>query len=263
MSKTKNARLSENKATLRENAITMDLLIEIADGHQACIEHLNKIKGLLELANPSSDPAVVKADRRICRLIGKLERKLRKYAPRGQQMKALKYIRWVEVAIVERGCMSRIKSECDEKDFVIKDGILTGYVGKGGDIVLPNSVRVVGEKAFFENNTITSVELNPDTITIMPKAFEGCKVLTMFVGGTSLAMIGDDAFYNCGALQEVVLEEGLTTIGNYAFAKCPSLYAFKMPKSVVKIGEKAFFLDKNISRKTRIRVKKINRKALG
>ncbi len=262
MSKT-NARLSENKATLRENAVTMDLLIEIADGHQACIEHLNKIKELLESANPSSDLAVVKADRRICKLIRKLERKLRKYAPKGKQMKAMKYIRWVEIAIVERGCVSRIKAQCDENDFVVKDGILTSYTGRGGDIILPNTVRVVGEKAFYENNTITSVELNQDAITIMPKAFESCKVLAMFVGGASLAMIGDDAFYNCGALQEVVLEEGVSTIGNYAFAKCPNLYAFKLPKSVVKIGEKAFFLDKNIARKTRIRVKKINRKALG
>ena len=261
--KSTKARLSENKATLKENAITMDLLIEIADGHKPCIEHLNKIKELLEMTNPSSDKTIVKLDKQIYKMIGKLERKLRKVAPKGKQTKTFKLIKKIEIAIVERGCVSRLKAECDENDFVIKEGILTEYTGHDSDVVLPNKVRVVGEKAFYDNATIVSIVLNDDATTIMPKAFEGCKVLSRVVGGESLSMVGDDAFYNCGALEEVVLEEGLTTIGNYAFAKCPRLYAFKLPKSVVKIGEKAFFLDKNLTRKTRKKVKKINRKALG
>ena len=36
----------------------------------------------------------------------------------------------------------------DIKDFVIENGVLTKYVGKGGDVVIPNGVTSIGEWAF-------------------------------------------------------------------------------------------------------------------
>ncbi|MGN0797379.1 MAG: leucine-rich repeat domain-containing protein [Christensenellales bacterium] len=260
---TKKERLEKNKKTLADCVVDVDALIDIVDSYADTVEKLNKIKEKLANTNPSSDNYVVKMDKKIKKYIAKVSKKVKKYVVSGKLYKLAKDLKKLEIMIVERGCVSRKSSPCDEKDFVIKDGVLTAYKGNDSVVVLPNSVKIIGEKAFYYNESISEVELGASVHTIMAKAFEGCKALNYFVAYEGLSSIGDDAFYNCASLAEVVLEEGLTTIGRYAFAKCPNLYAIKLPKSVVKIGEKAFFLDSNLVGKTKRKVKKINKKALG
>ena len=260
---TKKERLERNKKTLADCVVDVDTMIAIADGHSNTIEKLSKIKEKLASTNPSSEKDVVKMDKKVKKYIAKVSKKIKKYAVNGKLYKVEKELKKLEIMIVERGCVSRKSSTCDEKDFVVKDGVLTAYKGNDSVVVLPNSVKIIGEKAFYYNESISEVELGASVHTIMSKAFEGCRALNYFVAYEGLSSIGDDAFYNCTSLAEVVLEEGLTTIGRYAFAKCPNLYAIKLPKSVVKIGEKAFFLDSNLAGKTKRKIKKINKKALG
>ena len=80
--------------------------------------------------------------------------------------------------------------------------LITGYVGNGGAITVPNKlggypVVSIGEKVFRNNDSITSVVIPDGVLTI-----------------------GEDAFYNCNNLMAVTLPEGLTTIVQYAFYSC-------------------------------------------
>ena len=43
------------------------------------------------------------------------------------------------------------------EEFVITDGVLTGYNGPGGDVTIPESVTAIADSAFAGNTSITNV----------------------------------------------------------------------------------------------------------
>ncbi|QHQ59503.1 leucine-rich repeat protein [Anaerocolumna sedimenticola] len=115
----------------------------------------------------------------------------------------------------------------NEKDFVIKDGVLTRYVGEGGDVVVPDGVEAIGQNAFnrsyIMNKTITSVIL-PDSVTAIGNlSFYSCDNLESVKMSDSVKSIGREAFFGCTNLTEISSLEGVTTIGSHAFALTPWL----------------------------------------
>ena len=44
----------------------------------------------------------------------------------------------------------------DLKDFVIENGVLTKYVGTEKEVVIPNSVTKIGERAFCRCENLTA-----------------------------------------------------------------------------------------------------------
>ncbi|MBO5881301.1 MAG: leucine-rich repeat domain-containing protein, partial [Paraprevotella sp.] len=118
-----------------------------------------------------------------------------------------------------------------EDDFVFsvvgEKNILTGYLGEGGALTLPADYRgedyVIGENAFSENTSITSVEIPSSVTSIGDSAFEGCSGLTSIKIPSSVTSIGNSAFYNCVNLKTVIngsgltFEEGATTYGYIAY----------------------------------------------
>lgn len=114
-----------------------------------------------------------------------------------------------------------------EEDFVIKDGVLTKYVGKGGDVVVPEGVRVIGGNIFgmksIIRNSIVSVTL-PDTVTSIEQwAFSSCHNLKSVKMYDSVVSIGREAFLGCEKLVEISSLDGVTSIGSSAFAVTPWL----------------------------------------
>ena len=69
-------------------------------------------------------------------------------------------------------------------DFKItKNGKLTKYTGKGGDVVIPDGVTDIGDRAFTGCTGLTSVVI-PDSVTrIGSMAFWGCTSLTVIQVG--------------------------------------------------------------------------------
>lgn len=61
-----------------------------------------------------------------------------------------------------------------QEDFIIEDGILTKYNGKGGDIVIPDGVREIGPHAFENCVEVTSLRTGKDLRVIGYLAFSGC-----------------------------------------------------------------------------------------
>lgn len=86
--------------------------------------------------------------------------------------------------------------------------IIREYTGKNTEISIPsmiNGYSVVGiaEKAFAENNKMTSVIIPPTVTTIGYRAFGNCYNLSCISLPNSLSEIADDAFDNCVNLRTI------------------------------------------------------------
>lgn len=111
-------------------------------------------------------------------------------------------------------------------------------------------VTRIGELAFNDCRSITSVVL-PDSVTaIQYSAFKGCIQLTAITLGNSVTKIGYGAFYGCSSLTSIVLPDSVTTIDSGAFNGCSSLESVTLGNGVVSIGTGAFAHCANLSEVT-------------
>ena len=140
-------------------------------------------------------------------------------------------------------------------DFVIEtdaDGgkYVAGYTGSGGNIIIPDDVAWIGEKAFYDNDSITGVTI-PESCWywVDRRAFALCSKLKTVTFEGSIDGIGDEAFFGCTALEKVTFGgnvgrgDGSGGIGGAAFSNCSSLktVTFSKKKAVVDmIGGCAF-----------------------
>ncbi|MBO7243365.1 MAG: leucine-rich repeat domain-containing protein, partial [Alistipes sp.] len=102
-----------------------------------------------------------------------------------------------------------------------------------------SKVTLIGDRAFYDCDSLTSVTI-PDGVTSIGKyAFCGCDSLTsVTIGVTS---IGHSAFRGCDSLTSVTIGNGVTTIGENAFYDCDSLKSITIGNGVTKIGDSAFY----------------------
>ena len=72
-------------------------------------------------------------------------------------------------------------------------------------------------------------------------AFEDCSSLTSVTIPESVTSIGKSAFEGCSSLTSITIPESVTSIGNSAFSGCSSLTSVTIPNSVTSIGDNAFY----------------------
>ena len=114
-----------------------------------------------------------------------------------------------------------------------------------GDLVIPNSVKEIGNSAFGYctgfNGTLT---LSNKLETIGSYAFYGCSGFKgSLILPNSLTTIGGLAFQGCEGFTELTLPNALSVIPNQAFYGCKSLSGnLVIPASVKEIGRLAFNL---------------------
>lgn len=107
-------------------------------------------------------------------------------------------------------------------------------------IKFDGEVTRVGEMAFWECLSITSVAL-PDSVTqIKYSAFKGCVNLTTISLGNGVTTIGSRAFYDCVSLADIVLPDSVTTIKSGAFNGCRSLTNITLSNNVTFLGDRTF-----------------------
>ncbi|MBE6063592.1 MAG: leucine-rich repeat domain-containing protein [Clostridium butyricum] len=122
---------------------------------------------------------------------------------------------------------------------VISDGVLLSGKDAKGDVVIPDGVTKIAERAFYNNQNIISVKI-PKTVTEMGKtAFAGSSIKSVEIPG-SIKNIAYTAFEHCTKLEEVEIGEGVQTIGEKAFSQCGRIKKINLPSSVTKIESGAF-----------------------
>lgn len=126
------------------------------------------------------------------------------------------------------------------EDFVIKDDILIKYKGNGGDVVIPDGVKIIGSMAFEGCSNLTSVVI-PDSVTeIKWRAFKGCSSLTSIKIPDSVEKIGDCVFEYCTSLTSAIIGNSVKAIEWWVFRGCINLESVIIGNSVTSIGDSTF-----------------------
>ena len=108
-------------------------------------------------------------------------------------------------------------------------------------VTIPDSVTSIGSRAFSRCTSLTSITI-PDSVTsIGGYAFRDCTSLTSITIPDSVTSIGDNAFNSCTSLTSVTIPDSVTSIGERAFYDCTSLTSVTIPDSVTSIGDAAFY----------------------
>lgn len=109
-------------------------------------------------------------------------------------------------------------------------------------VTIPDSVTSMGDFAFRGCESLASVTIGNGVKSIGYQAFAWCESLTSVTMGDSVEVIGDYAFYSCGSLTSVTIPDSVESIGNRAFCGCYSLTSVTIPDSVTSVGDCAFYV---------------------
>jgi len=116
-----------------------------------------------------------------------------------------------------------------ESDFEVdENGVITKYKGHDENVNVPpvingKNIIGIGERAFYQNETIKTVILPDGVTSIGEDAFGGCSSLTSITIPNKITSIGEWAFGGCSSLTSITIPDSVTSIGNSAFIGCSSL----------------------------------------
>ncbi len=126
------------------------------------------------------------------------------------------------------------------------NAIITGNtLTEDTDLTIPSkidghNVVSIGESAFSNCNSLTSITISEGVTSIGDRAFHSCKSLTSINLPEGVTSIGDCAFYGCESLTSISIPNGVTSIESYTFGYCYNLTSITIPKGVTSIGKHAF-----------------------
>jgi hypothetical protein len=121
------------------------------------------------------------------------------------------------------------------------------------EIILPNSIKNIGEDAFYNCSSLTNITIDEDNVDY--KSIDGNlynikgtnliryaigKKDTSFTIPDTVVCIHNGAFSGSNNLTEVTIPNGLTEIRNDSFMNCRNLTTITIPNSVKNIGKYAF-----------------------
>ena len=131
---------------------------------------------------------------------------------------------------------------CNTSNELSKDETQPSYLSKDAmiELYIGNCVTSIGENAFSNCTSLTSVTI-PDSVTsIGDTVFRECSGLTSVTIPDSVTSIGQAAFLSCSGLTSVTIPDSVTSIDYDVFNDCTSLTSITIPNSVTIINANAF-----------------------
>ena len=114
-------------------------------------------------------------------------------------------------------------------------------------ILLPESVKIIGNEAFSECVALEWIEMPYEMDAIGYRAFYGCESLSSIELPEGISELKSATFQNCKALVSVTLPSSLQTISDRVFRECTSLAEIQFPKNLKIISAEAFLSCKKLS----------------
>src|SRR5262249_36739359 len=101
--------------------------------------------------------------------------------------------------------------------YAINNGTITilGYSGPGGAVIIPDTIQgvpvtTIGNQAFYNKASVTSVTIPNGVTTLEYAAFDACTGMTNVTIPATLTSIGDAAFAFCYSLATVTIPGSVT-----------------------------------------------------
>lgn len=132
-----------------------------------------------------------------------------------------------------------------EGEFIVREGTLgiaSGAFENCRDItsiVLPSSVKSIGDKAFDSCFALTTVNIPDGVRKIGDYTFGYCHKLTSVRLPDSVTEIGNCAFFDCASLVSVNIPAGVTEIKDGTFQHCTELVYITGGEGLVKVADNA------------------------
>ena len=114
-------------------------------------------------------------------------------------------------------------------------------VGNGGDLIIPNSVKSIGERAFESCHFLGSLILSESLETIGYEAFRGSGLTGSLTIPNSVTELGAGAFLDVSFTGTLTLPSSISSIKGHTFAYTSFSGTLTIPNSVTQIGSMAFY----------------------
>lgn len=101
------------------------------------------------------------------------------------------------------------------------------------------NVTIMKDGVFYNNKSLTSIQLPNKLENFWDNAFNGCTSLNNIVMPSTVVGIYNNVFQGCTSLSNVKFNDRYTTLGHHVFKNCP-LDAVTFPTTLTSIGEYAF-----------------------
>lgn len=143
--------------------------------------------------------------------------------------------------------VSEADAAASASDFQTQGSTLVKYRGTEERVTIPDTVEVVGESAFENNQKVQFVVIPKSVKRLDAYVFWGCNNLEEVVMGKGLTTVDEYSFAGCTGLKQITIPENIQSIDAQAFAGCVNLTDIYIPATVTGIAEDAFLNCDNVT----------------
>lgn len=143
--------------------------------------------------------------------------------------------------------VSEADAAASASDFQTQGSTLVKYRGTEERVTIPDTVEVVGESAFENNQKVQFVVIPKSVKRLDAYVFWGCNNLEEVVLGKGLTTVDEYSFAGCTGLKQITIPENIQSIDAQAFAGCVNLTDIYILATVTGIAEDAFLNCDNVT----------------
>lgn len=123
--------------------------------------------------------------------------------------------------------------------YITKDGVLLKYSGEAASVRIPDGVKCIEEKAFYDCSQVKDVTIPQSMEKISERAFAYTGLIKVELP-SKLKEVSEAVFIGCSKLAAIKIPDSVTVIKKAAFCDCSSLKKVIFGKSIKEIREDAF-----------------------